>query len=696
MTTKASSPHGGRLRLLSGEVASRVRSLAVILDLPGALDAVMANSVDSGATEMMVVVNIGRLGLVVRDNGCGIHPDDVGRVGERHMTTKVQSVDCVSKVASRGFRGEGLCSIGSISVMTIKTRSCGFNGTYMTRIHNGERVIKCVKVDEGRIEGESGTEVRVEQMFHNTPVRFKHLQQLQESKTLQKIRDLVFEYAMGNPKLAITVARESESGQMSSICQVTPRCRSDLAKYWCDTLNQVYGMELAGRFEYATHTSTSSKESVLISTLPLQTKSFQFVFINGRRVTSQLSEQVRKELSCGKFEYTEGHIEHALTTNNVSPRKGKKGASIVGSTYSKHPLSIVDVWSDNAIRNFENGQPILLDEELKCAISGIHKIFCDFRDMTLHRGQMNEDHTARRSEIESAVIEDTTVSNRKTQSSKGKELASTVGNASSYDCHDSNELPQRLEDMIKRRKLITHNDDLDINTDDAVTIKQEEQTPRDLLTNCSVIAQVDDKFILIKSKVEPKLYIVDQHACDERIRVEELYKQLIEMASQSTQSLAVPLKTNVSADAPLGALELLNTYSKELENWGIKFTTARSNNESGNVTFTHLPELMHCKVDDDNSFVVRSIMQYAHDLQDKVKLTSLNRHQDWFLNMQAMPTILTLLLNSKACRSAIMFGQTLSKFECQLLVQKLAQCKQPFQCAHGRPSVIPLCNYTNL
>jgi DNA mismatch repair protein MLH3 len=50
------------------------------------------------------------------------------------------------------------------------------------------------------------------------------------------------------------------------------------------------------------------------------------------------------------------------------------------------------------------------------------------------------------------------------------------------------------------------------------------------------------------------------------------------------------------------------------------------------------------------------------------------------------------MLNSRACRSAIMFNDELSKEQCQTLVSNLASCKFPFQCAHGRPSLVPLVN----
>ncbi len=57
-----------------------------------------------------------------------------------------------------------------------------------------------------------------------------------------------------------------------------------------------------------------------------------------------------------------------------------------------------------------------------------------------------------------------------------------------------------------------------------------------------------------------------------------------------------------------------------------------------------------------------------------------------------MPELYKEILKSKACRSSIMFGDKLEQEKCKELVKKLGNCKDPFRCAHGRPSVVPLVN----
>merc|ERR1711981_233375 len=63
---------------------------------------------------------------------------------------------------------------------------------------------------------------------------------------------------------------------------------------------------------------------------------------------------------------------------------------------------------------------------------------------------------------------------------------------------------------------------------------------------------------------------------------------------------------------------------------------------------------------------------------------------DWIKRIGSCPQDMLNMANSRACRSAIMFNDSLSKRECEELVGKLAECRLPFMCAHGRPSMVPL------
>ena len=201
------------------------------------------------------------------------------------------------------------------------------------------------------------------------------------------------------------------------------------------------------------------------------------------------------------------------------------------------------------------------------------------------------------------------------------------------------------------------------------------------LNTARVISQVDKKFILIcvngSSNTDDGdaelLVLVDQHAADERLRVEGLLADLKASPTLLPKPLIFEVQTReqsvLSRLAPsFAALGVL--YDLSTPNGGPK-----------------------CKM------IVKALPAAIAErcrLEPKV-LIEMIRRESWkceeersSLATHTCPQGLLDMLNSRACRSAIMFNDELTKEECQTLVQRLGNCAFPFQCAHGRPSMIPL------
>lgn len=201
------------------------------------------------------------------------------------------------------------------------------------------------------------------------------------------------------------------------------------------------------------------------------------------------------------------------------------------------------------------------------------------------------------------------------------------------------------------------------------------------LKTSRVISQVDRKFVLIHleetqnliNKGSELLVLVDQHAADERIRVEEL---LTNLDSSSTQ-LAKPIVFELQ----LREHGLLARYAAYFAEWGIWYE------------IQPLPDSHKCRI---SVKALPSAIAERCRIEPKV-LIELIRTEAWkrsedggSVTRKACPQGLLDMLNSRACRSAIMFNDELTKEEAQTLVQRLGDCNFPFQCAHGRPSMIPL------
>jgi DNA mismatch repair protein MLH3 len=219
------------------------------------------------------------------------------------------------------------------------------------------------------------------------------------------------------------------------------------------------------------------------------------------------------------------------------------------------------------------------------------------------------------------------------------------------------------------------------------------------LENAEVIAQVDKKYILLKmhgstssSEDAEMLVIVDQHAADERIRVERLFRELCEGtieddAPDPTQSVKKALTFSIS---PRDA-QLLRRFRGEFLRWGIGYEVS-----GATVEVTTLPRVARDRCENEPVLAIELLRKYAYELEERgvrpplVAEEEEEGGEDWVRQLARIPAPLKEMVNSRACRGAIMFNDPLTIEQCKALVQRLAKCRWPFMCAHGRVSMRPL------
>ncbi|KAK9284262.1 hypothetical protein L1049_023432 [Liquidambar formosana] len=206
-----------------------------------------------------------------------------------------------------------------------------------------------------------------------------------------------------------------------------------------------------------------------------------------------------------------------------------------------------------------------------------------------------------------------------------------------------------------------------------------ESINKNCLENAKVLQQVDKKFIPVVAS--GTLAIIDQHAADERIRLEELRQKVLigEMKAitylDAEQELVLP---------EIG-YQLLHNYAEQIQNWGWICNI----HSQGSKSFTKNLNLLHRRPAVVTLLAVPCVL--GVNLSDVDLLEFLQQLADTDGSSTMPPSVLRVL-NSKACRGAIMFGDTLLPSECSLIVEELKQTSLCFQCAHGRPTTVPLVN----
>jgi DNA mismatch repair protein MLH3 len=238
---------------------------------------------------------------------------------------------------------------------------------------------------------------------------------------------------------------------------------------------------------------------------------------------------------------------------------------------------------------------------------------------------------------------------------------------------------------------------------------------RKQLLSARVIAQVNKQFILVSVQTEAfqeALVAVDQHAADERCRVEDLMKELCMPPTNEKRHLISSLgfKSIVQfAELPkplhfqllLTEIEHFRNHAADFAKWGILYNIMEDDPTSGKNTLViiTLPAVIAERARSEPELLIstlRSELWIAVERGARVTSATLPTEDnecfssDWLRMIGSCPDGIVKLINSRACRSAIMFNDSLSLQECEKLVQKLSHCALPFQCAHGRPSMIPL------
>ncbi|EEC85019.1 hypothetical protein OsI_32312 [Oryza sativa Indica Group] len=197
-----------------------------------------------------------------------------------------------------------------------------------------------------------------------------------------------------------------------------------------------------------------------------------------------------------------------------------------------------------------------------------------------------------------------------------------------------------------------------------------------------VLLQLDKKFIpVISGEV---LLLVDQHAADERIRLEELRRKVL---SDDGRGITY-LDSEEDLVLPETGFQLFQKYMQQIQSWGWIINSTNScesfkknmnvlRRQSRRLTLAAVPCILGV------TLTGKDLMDFIQQLDDTD-------------GSSAIPPAVIRILNFKACRGAIMFGDPLLPSECSLIIEELKATSLCFQCAHGRPTTVPIVNVASL
>lgn len=198
--------------------------------------------------------------------------------------------------------------------------------------------------------------------------------------------------------------------------------------------------------------------------------------------------------------------------------------------------------------------------------------------------------------------------------------------------------------------------------------------------SAKVVAQIENLFILVT--MGRQSFLIDQHACDERIRYEALLRDFVEKTASPSVDLKVRLDERVDFGVTDSEMQALSEFKEFYSSCGIVYQL-----QNGRCHVTHLPYCMRNLTAQDCD-LSSSLLSYAIESEHP----HVFMQDDWFLQVKHLPRCISKCLALAACRLSITFAQRLEIPEIQYLINSLALCKSPFRCAHGRPTIKPMAN----
>lgn len=293
----------GNIVLLDDLTINKIAAGEVIERPASVVKELVENSIDAGSTSINVEIKNGGISYIrVTDNGKGIMHDDMEIAFERHATSKIRQADDLETVKSMGFRGEALASIAAIAKVEMKSKT--------DDEETGHRIV----VEGGRvIENEEigcpkGTTITVENLFYNTPVRYKFLKK--DFTEAGYIEDAMTRIALINPNVAIKL--------ISSGKTIISTTGNGSLK---DVVYSIYGKEIAENVLPVDYTYDDIRVSGVIGkpSLSRSNRANQLFFVNKRYVkdktlTSSCEQAFKGMITIGKFGFV-------ILNLDVNPQK---------------------------------------------------------------------------------------------------------------------------------------------------------------------------------------------------------------------------------------------------------------------------------------------------------------------------------------------------------------------------------------
>ncbi len=656
----------GRIHQLDEHLRNMIAAGEVVERPAGVVKELVENAVDAKATRIEVQITQGGIdSIVIIDDGIGMDAEDAKLAFERHATSKLKEEADLWNIHTMGFRGEALPSIAAVSQVTLKTN----NGTEATEvmINFGE------KQAARATAAPQGTMIEVRNLFQKTPARFKHLKSPQYEFSL--ILDMIQKFALAHPEIAFYLSHDGKTAFQSK--------GNDRLQ---EVMMQIYGRDVAkgaiaiDASDYDYHISGFAAQPQHHRA----TKYYMTLFVNQRMIRSYhlqkaIIDAFHAYMPKDRYPIAVLNIEMdtQLVDVNVHPSKWEIRLS-KEKQLEKLLYQAIDAALKSKLQIVQADLP--KPKEKKPEITELEFTYARDPQLTKLHQEVNEGFTNPKelppldfAEISAKMKEPITqkmpkapvVEMKKQTEAEVEDQPITYpqysrSNMKKVEYSEKKEAISLGENVISQSESKVSDQETEVKTAQAPkgTMKQEGAKPQnECLPSMQVIGQFHQSYILAQG--EAGLYIIDQHAAQERYHF-EVIKQQILSGNNDTQPMLIPISLEVDSRVKVR----LNELNEAMSALGIQLE------EFGN-----------------NALILRDLPTWMQQLNEEEFLQDLI--DQWLKNEDIDESKLRhLAIATMACHSSIRFHRSLTHAEMQQVIDDLGKCEQPFHCPHGRPTFI--------
>ena len=631
-------------KIAAGEVVERPAS--VVKEL-------VENAIDAGASAITVEIKEGGISFIrITDNGSGIEKEQVPLAFLRHATSKIRDVDDLLRISSLGFRGEALSSIAAVSQVEL-----------ITKTH--EQLIGVRYLIEGgqekgmeEIGAPDGTTFLIRNLFYNTPARAKFL----KTPTTEAgyISSFIEQLALSHPHISFKYMQNGQTKLHTS-------GNNNLK----EVIYQIYGRDITRELIEIDTSDTSGDFQIQgfigKPVISRGNRNFENYYVNGRYVKSKIIMKAIEDayhtfMMQHKYPFTSLYItiKGEDVDINVHPTKMEVRFSHQEQVYRtiyqavldglSHRELIPEVTMQRAEKKADKEALPLKQrpqvqapepfENKRCMLEQTQRM--PIPEKTTPKAVTVQERTPQTSPISTiSQIKEPKMPVQDTRT-QAQTQTTLLRETSNYNFNNEVKKPESKPEQMELF--------------DGILLSQEAKKHH------KIIGQVFDTYWLVQ--MEDKLYIIDQHAAHEKVLYERIVKEM-KQRKVTSQLLSPPMIISLN----LQECDKLNTYMDVFTSLGFEI------------------ELFG-----GQEYSIRAVPQNLYGLTREDFFIEILDHLEETPVSKA-PDVLSDRMATMACKAAVKGNQKLSSQEAMALIDELLTLDNPYNCPHGRPTIISMTKY---